>query len=184
MKYLNNTITGELIKLDKVSDNGIYYSIFENKPFKDELKFPVSARIENTIKSKMITEDYSGKSVLELESDIALECIIDSINSEGWLINEDSQNWYIKKGSTGADTLIRLTIPNHAYDSALKDKDNSNGQYYPLWQVISFGTENIDAKFSQITYNAIVIYLEELLPEHRQVIEMYASDGVVIEEKL
>jgi len=66
----------------------------------------------------------------------------------------------------------------------LKAKDDIENFYNPLWQIISFGTQTIDSKYSQITYNSIVLYLLELLPEHKAVINMYVNDGVLLENKI
>ena len=179
MKYLNNKTNGNVIRITKVSDSAIYYSIFENSVFADKNEFAKSIVIAESINDVMVLE--VNKTLIEVKQDCALQIISD--NEPDFTIENDEKNWYITKGSTGIDTSIRLFIPNMAYDSALADKDNPEGLFFMLWQVISFGTTNIDAKFSQITYNSIILYLEELLPEHKSIIEMYADFGVLIEYK-
>ena len=186
MKYLNNLQTGELIRINKISDNGIFYSIFENKVLADSNQFSISKRIDNNLNGITIYE--SNKTFGEIKEDAALIDI--ALTETEFTINEDEKNWCIPIGSDGTETLVRLTIPNAAYDNALRDKNKDGsgeepmGQYYPLWQVISFGTATIDSKYSNISYNAIVLYLLKLLPEHKAVIDMYESDGVVIENKI
>ena len=186
MKYLNNTTNGGLIRINKISDNGIFYSIYENKVLADLNQFAISKRIDNNLNGITIYE--TNKTFGEIKEDAALIDI--ALAETDFTINEDEKNWSIPIGSDGTETLVRLTIPNAAYDNALRDKNKDGsgeepmGQYYPLWKVIAFGTENIDAKYSQITYNAIVLYLLELLPEHKAVIDMYVSDGVVVENKI
>ena len=185
MKQLNNKITGEIITFHKSSETGIYYTIFENSIFLKDDKFGISKRIDAIDKLTEFAKNLFQNPTISVNEVIELATLIKIIEVEpGYEISEDSQNWYISIGSTGEPTNLRLLIPNKAYDSALRAKNNETDFYYPLWLVIAFGTETIDAKFSQITYNSIVLYLLELLPEHEAILKMYENDGVIIEFKL
>jgi hypothetical protein len=184
MKQLNNKTTGEIITYSKSKETGIFYTIWENSFYRDLSQHGLNDRIdyfdekieiektifEGNFISTELVRDY--QTLLQLQS-----------NFKDFDISTDLRNWHIESGSTGKETLYRVFITNKAYDNALKTKNDPTGQFYPLWMVISFGTETIDAKYSQITDNSIVLYLVELLPEHRQILEMYVNDGVIIENK-
>ncbi len=184
MKQLNNTKTGEIITYQKSKESGIFYTIWENSFYRDQNLHGISKRCDafdpniELNKSLFEGETLTNAEVEELLSYFKIQEV--EIDFE---LSDELRNWYISKGSTTLDTLFRLFITNKAYDNALKAKNTPADFYYPLWMVISFGTENIDSKFSQITDYSIVLYLEELLPKHQQILEMYVDDDVLIQIK-
>lgn len=184
MSQLNNRITGEIIKIDKISNLGIYYSIFENSFLLSQNKFGVSKNIDLFDKNIQVDKSsFEGTTIShnDIEQYLTFQKIIEvETNFE---ISEDYRNWFIETGSTDEETLLRLFIPRIAYNNALKSKDTPADYYYPLWQIIEYGTTNIEVKYSQITDNSIVIYLLTLLPEHKTILDTYRTDGVLVEDR-
>lgn len=189
MKYLNCISHGEnggrLLRIKKISDSGIYYNIYENYSFlsknlllNDELGISQSKRIDNSIGSIEINH---GGFLSELIYEAALEVILQI--ETAFIINEDEYNWNVIYGSTNNETLFRITIPNNVYDKALMARDNSDNEFFMLWQVIDFCQKELPVTTSNLTYNAMVQYLEEILPEHLSIIESYIKYGVSIEQK-
>lgn len=182
MKYLNNTTTGEVIRITKVTPDRIFYTIFENSFLTNQNKFGISKSIEN--KTIEVPNIFEGDNINSLEFESYKAALIIIENEPNFTISDDERNWYITTGSSGnEDIAYRVFISNKAYDNALKDKDIETNEYYNLWLVIDFATQNIKAQYSQITDNSIVIYLATLLDEHKLVLKSYEKDGVVIEPK-
>jgi hypothetical protein len=178
--FLNNIKTGELIRINKISDTGIYYTIYENKVYADSNLFPKDKRVNidniNNISFTGISgtfEDIKYEAAIRLLSTIELD----------YTLNEDEQNWNIPKGSLGDNTTLRITIPNNVYDKALMARDDNSNSYYMLWQVIDYCQNGLKTITSNCTYNAMVQYLVEIFPEHLYVVEQYINDGVVVEYK-
>jgi hypothetical protein len=179
MKYLNNLNTGEVIRISKISDTGIYYTIYENKVYADQNLFGKDKRIDTNI-SDITFNNISG-SFLDIKYEAAIR-LLSTIETD-YIVNEDEQNWNITVGSTNNPTTVRITIPNNVYDKALMARDNNTNQYYMLWQVINYCQNGLPTGTANCTYNAMVQYLEEILPEHLYVVEQYINQGVVIEYK-
>lgn len=188
MLQLNNIISGEIIRYQKSKDSGIYYKIYENSFIIDDKKC-IDKRCDYFDENVELDKSLFEGNTVSLNDVKHYQTLLKIQESEpDFILSEDERNWFITTGSTGLETLFRLFIPNKAYDNALRDKDKDGsvgemGEYYPLWQVISYGTAYIDSKFSQITDNSIVLYLEELNEQHRAVINMYAKDNVIVEDK-
>lgn len=177
MKYLNNLITGEVIRINKISDTGIYYTIYENKAYADQNLFGKDKRIDTNINNIEFNNISGLFDDIKYEAAIRLLATIET----DYTLNEDEQNWNIPKGSLGDDTTLRITIPNGVYDKALMARDNNTNPYYMLWQVIDYCQNGLKTITSNCTYNAMVQYLVEIFPEHLYVVEMYAIDGVIVE---
>lgn len=168
MQYLNNTQTGEVIKVTKTKDIGIYYEIYENTYCRDNSLFPilkVTDKRDNTIipneplNENDLIEYTSNLKVLEIETSFGL--------------NNDIQNWCVQKGSTGLDTTLRVIIPN-----SLIIKSLNTGS--PL-DLLLKGIEPLK-DFLKKSNNFSVQYLEELYLESRAILEMYPE--IIIENKI
>lgn len=177
MNILNNKTTGQVISIDKISENNIYYTIYENTWFQSKKLFGIEKStgkgIDNTIRvNKTVFPDLtiSGD---EYRNYVAMLQVV-AIET-GFTIETDVQNWYILIGSTNLPTTVRVFIPNKAYDLALGDRDNEEGTYYLLWQVISGVQSTLPTNTAQITYNCLCQYLEEIYPQSKEVLDYYIA---------
>lgn len=179
MKYLNNLNTGEVIRINKISDTGIYYTIYENKVYADQNLFGKDKRINIDNINDISFNNISG-SFNDIKYEAAIR-LLSTIETD-YTLNEDEQNWNIPDGSE-TKTTLRITIPNNVYDKALMDRDKPNNNYFMLWQVIDYCQNGLSTITANCTYNAMVQYLEYINPEHLYVVEQYIDEGVVIEYK-
>ena len=179
MKQLNNLSTGEVIEIYKVKESGIYYTIYENTLFKELDIFGISKRVD--LYSKTFKTSLNSPTVEEAEEEATISKILETETS--FVDNGDIQNWNILIGSTGQQTVIRIIITNEAYDNALVDRDKVGGEYYLLNQVINYAN-TLPSNTSNVRTYGLAQYVEDLLPEHRFVLESYIGKGVTIENKL
>jgi hypothetical protein len=87
----------------------------------------------------------------------------------------EPSNWVYATGSTGLETMVRILIP-----ADLIGKEMFTGS--PIDQLIQAMSPL--APWTTRGANSIVQYLEELLPEHKSLLESYNNDGIIIEYKL
>lgn len=162
----NNKITGEVIKLKKAGDY-TYYNVFENGiTAKNEIFF-----VEKITEKRNI--DYipeipmSENQLCEFSS---YQKIIE--NEPGFEIDFDEKNWIFENGSTGKKTIIRIAIHNSLIAANI-DSETPFGQLLQQFVFLK--------NFSKVGNNFTVIYLEELLEEHRNIL---LDNDVLIEERL
>jgi len=165
---LNNITTGEIININKSKDSGIFYEIFENKYCLEHNLFPINKVCEKRDSDLLPTIPLTENQLIELSSQ--LEILKTETNFE---LSNDLQNWCIKKGSEGGDTLIRLLIPNTLIIKELNTGSNLDLLIKAIESLSPFAIRGV---------NYSTQYLEYLLPEHRIIVESYPE--IIIENKV
>ena len=97
---LNNNITGQIIKIDKIKDIGVYYKLFPNKhclDFEKDFEIKKAPKIADNFEPSILRswgemhEEAGLKEVLKIETNY--------VYSE-----EDTQNWVV------SDRPVRMTL--------------------------------------------------------------------------
>lgn len=161
---LNNITTGQVITLVSSNETGISYDIYENAIYRDK---GINAKRCST--SKVIDKDIIPAiplSVNLLTEQESLDILIQEL--EGFTYNSDVQNWKFN------DRLLRVLIPNELFNSSLAKQDN-------LGQLLLVMIPTVK-DFTITSEHCVLVYLEELLPEHRYILEQYSD--IVIDNKL
>ena len=170
---LNNIENGRIAKISDIDfkQNRVIYSIYESlvydtegniilAPLVGSFRFNPKIKLESLLDTTFNPTEYCYQ---KLQEEILLD----------YEISEDIQNWAIETGSTGELTTIRVYIP-----AAILNEVLNTGE--PLDLLIQ------DMKplspFAQRKEFGSMQYLENLLPEHREILETYPT--IKIEEKI
>lgn len=169
MRHINNPTSGEVIIVDKVTDNGIYYSLFENAIHSTRNEYFISKNVATYDKSYIPTELMSiNESITEAAQIKILE------TETNFVLSDDRKNWVIENGSTAEPTTLRILIPNEvvAREIAL---NSDFGNLLIAMRALS--------EWAVIYPHCLVQYLEELLESQKSLIESYTSSGIIIDYK-
>ena len=161
---LNNTSTGQIIRLAKVSNTGIAYDLYQNGLITSGERLAVSDTIDESYVPDVTM------SINDLKEYLAYEIL--ATKHTGFEESDDVKNWCIEKGSTGIDTTIRVFIPANLVSENVYTS-SPLGQLMEAMQPLQ--------EFAIRNDVGVVQYLEELLPEDRAILEMY--NNIIIENK-
>ena len=99
---------------------------------------------------------------------------VESLKQSFTGFTEQENDWIFETGSTGMPTTVRVFIPSDLFAKTMYTGNYLDMLIQAMSPLKDFTTRN---------EAGIVQYLEELLPEHKAIIEMYADFGVLIEYK-
>lgn len=163
-----NGQNGVVIQYVTTSINAITYNIYENDIFCNLNLYPVGANCNGFDTSLIPAIPYNY-------NDLVNFITLNKINETevNYVFSEINQNWAIDEGSTGEPTIVRILIP-----------DNFEFKYLSEDEELAFlFTVFADLKEWQLkTDNCTMQYLEELLPEHKAIIERYPQ--LIIDYKI
>lgn len=169
-KILINKTTGQVINVVKImrTEDSILYHLYDNgidfmnnKPLKSEtVKFDTTAVPETPMNFSELTDFLGVKTVQAMYS--------------GFEISDEGLNWVHEVGSTGEKTTIRVFLPHELLGKIFGDGS-------PLDQLVQ--AMKVFKPWVVSGDRGNVQYLIELLPEHRVLLEMYSSQGVIIQDK-
>ena len=167
---LINKVNGQVIKLVNIMeiDNKVAYQLFDNGIFFNRnimLKDGTIKLDKSVIPSIPMKYDdlmmFIGIQTL-LNNFIGFEKVDESLGS----------NWIFETGSTNMPITLRILIPNELIISTMYTKT-------PLDLLIQ--SMSYLSNWSIRSEKNIVQYLEELLPEHQTILELY--NEIIIENK-
>lgn len=168
MKTLINNTTGEILQYFKVlrSEQKVVYKLYSNgllynqQIAKEDGMLPLNLAVvcPNPSNYEQFME-YIGVETLKQ-------------NFTGF--TESEENWIFATGSTGLATTVRVFIPSDLFAKTMYTGEPLDLLIQAMSPLKDWTTRN---------NSGIVQYLEELMPEHRSLLEMYSILGVIIEDK-
>lgn len=178
MKTLINNTTGEILQYFKVlrSEQKVVYKIYSNgllynqQTVKEDGLMPINFGIQFDTPISFnpgVTSEAIYNNTMEF---LGLATLKQA--SPGFV--ESENNWIFETGSTGNSTTVRVFIPSDLFAKVMYTGEPLDLLIQAMSPLKDWTTRND---------SGIVQYLEELLPEHKAIIEMYAEYDVLIEYK-
>jgi hypothetical protein len=168
MKALINNTTGEILQYFKVlrSEQKVVYRLYANGLLYNQQ----IAKEDGMLPLNLETVCPNPSTYDQFMEYIGVETLKQSFQG----FTESEENWVFETGSTGLTTTVRVFIPSDLFTKVMYTGEPLDLLIQAMSPLKDWTTRN-DA--------GIVQYLEELLPEHRGLLEMYVEQGVLIEDK-
>ena len=123
------------------------------------------------------------KTLLEIaeSNECFLQKSFEKLESEGgekfanYEVSNDIQNWTIETGSTGANTLKRVYVPDLVLAKYINSGNDLDLLFTKMKPLLAF---------KQVLENGSMQYLEEIISADKITLEKYKEEGVLIETKL
>jgi len=168
MKTLINNTTGEILQYFKVlrSEQKVVYKLYTNGLLYNQ---------QIAKEDGMLPLDLSVVCPTAVNYDQFMEYIgVETLKQYFPGFTESEENWIFVTGSTGLATTVRVFIPSDLFAKVMYTGEPLDLLIQAMSPLKDWTTRND---------SGIVQYLEELLPEHIALLEMYSAQGVLIENK-
>lgn len=168
-KYFKNQTTGNILVIKNIflDSKQVVFNLFDN---------PMQYKQDIALELATFTLDISYLPEIPLKYEELIEWLllktVESLYPNFELVSEVKE-WDYETGSTGAPITVRVFMPNYLIST-------NAYQQTPLGLLLTAMAQTL-TNHATTGITGRVQYLEELLPEHRAILEMY--EGIIIEDK-